>query len=364
MKASSDKPDTASFRIDAHKLHLHPQRVADWLNGKNIAPIYIEVSPSGACNHRCVFCGKDFMGYRPRFLPTELFCRRLEEMGAMGVKSIMYAGEGEPFLHRDMGAIAEATSAAGIDVAFTTNAVRLTPEAARRVLPVTRWIKVSCNAGSAPTYSRIHRTDPQDFEKVLANMEKAVQLRSDLGSSCTLGFQMVLLPENQAEALPMARRLRDMGVDYFVIKPYSQHPESLTTTYADISYRGLEDFARELSAVSRPGFSVIFRQEAARRHEENAKGYERCLALPFWCYIDAGGTVWGCSMFLQRERFDYGNLNDAGFADIWNGEKRKAGMEWCAGHLHAENCRINCRMDAVNRYLWELKRPSTHANFI
>ncbi|MDR0882739.1 MAG: radical SAM protein, partial [Candidatus Adiutrix sp.] len=94
------------YRIDGHKLHLHPRRVADWLEGREIAPIYMEISPSGACNHRCSFCGLDFMGYKPRFLSADILCERLREMGEAGLKSVMFAGEGEPFLHREMGAIA------------------------------------------------------------------------------------------------------------------------------------------------------------------------------------------------------------------------------------------------------------------
>ncbi|MCX5713155.1 MAG: radical SAM protein, partial [Candidatus Omnitrophica bacterium] len=90
------------YRIDGHKLIYHVERVNDWLKGKNIYPVYMEVSPSGSCNHRCVYCALDFMKYRSRFLDTAIFKNRLGEMGKLGVKSIMYAGEGEPFLHKNI----------------------------------------------------------------------------------------------------------------------------------------------------------------------------------------------------------------------------------------------------------------------
>ena len=93
------------YRIDSHKLVYHIPRIQDWLEGKNIYPIYMEMSPAGACNHRCTYCGLDFMKYQPRFLDTAMLKERLPELGRLGLKSIMYAGEGEPFLHRDMAEI-------------------------------------------------------------------------------------------------------------------------------------------------------------------------------------------------------------------------------------------------------------------
>ena len=91
---------TDRYKIDSHKLMYHVPKVNDWLDKKTIYPIYMEVSPAGACNHRCTFCALDFMEYQKRYLDASVFKERLIEMGQLGVKSIMYAGEGEPFLHK------------------------------------------------------------------------------------------------------------------------------------------------------------------------------------------------------------------------------------------------------------------------
>ena len=352
------------YAIDSHKLHLHPARVAAWLEGGNIAPVYIEVSPSGACNHRCRFCALDFMGYKPRFLPVDPFCERLREMGAAGVRSIMYAGEGEPFLHRDMAKIAQKTKEAGIDVAFTTNGVLLRGDTARAILPVTSWIKVSCNAGSSETYARIHRTRPDDFGTMLRRLAEALEERERLGSSCVIGFQMILLPDNMAETISLANTVRDLGADYFVVKPYSQHPQSLTSEYAEVSYADCMEIAEELESLSTESFAGIFRRQAMQRWQNREKAYSRCLAMPFWSYVDARGEVWGCSMFLNDPRFAYGNILERSFDEIWSGEQRKQSLAWCSRSLNAAECRINCRMDAINHYLHALRNPDPYANFI
>jgi radical SAM protein with 4Fe4S-binding SPASM domain len=351
-------------RIDSHKLMFHPERVAAWLRGENAAPIYMEVSPSGACNHRCLFCGLDFMSYRPLFLDTGMLKARLTELGEYGLKSIMFAGEGEPLLHRDIVPLAVHTKDAGIDVAFTTNGVLLAGEKQTGLLGVSSWIKVSCNAGTADTYARVHGTQANDFERVFKNLEAAVALREKYGFACTLGVQTLLLPDVVEEIEQLAKRCRDIGLDYIVVKPYSQHPQSNTSVYKDISYRDCEALAEKLEILSDGRFKTVFRLRGMRKHDEGSRPYSRCLGLPFWSYIDSAGNVWGCSVYLGDERFNYGNVNDETFRQIWEGERRKASLEWVAGKLDAGSCRVGCRMDEVNRFLWGLKFPHPHVNFI
>lgn len=353
-----------SYGIDGHKLHLHPQRVAKWLQGDNIYPIYMEVSPSGSCNHRCVFCTMDFMGYKPRFLDTEMLCQRLRECGALGVKSVMFAGEGEPLLHRDIAHIAETAKSAGIDVSFTTNGVLLKEDLAAHLLSVTSWIKVSCNAGTPESYSAIHRTQAEDFERVMDNMAHAAALRARERLACTLGFQCVLLPEN-VEGLPeLARRARELGADYLVVKPYTRNPKSLASNYDDIHYNKYRNLAERLADEERKDFRVIFRNGAMRRWDLRQSAFERCLALPFWVYVDAGANVWGCFRHLGEESFRYGNIMEASFSDIWQGERCRSNMKYCAEEIDVSQCHVTCRMELINIYLWRLRHPEAHDNFI
>lgn len=352
------------YRIDSHKLIYHVDRVSDWQKGVDVYPIYMEVSPIGACNHRCTYCGLDYMGYKPRYLDTALFKERLTELGRLGLKSIMYAGEGEPFLHKDMVELTVHTKKAGIDVAFTSNGVFFDDRVTDEALAAITWIKISINAGTAKTYSEVHRTKEEDFPTVIENITKAVERKKGLGLKTTIGMQMILLPENADEALTLARLAKEIGADYLVIKSYSQHLKSITRKYEDFKYRDHMELDKELKKLNDGNFHVVFRSNAMRKLEEEERRYKRCLALPFWSYIDSGGGVWACSAYLGDDRFCIGNINENTFEEIWTGEKRKKVMEYVARDLDTTECRVNCRMDEVNRYLWELKNPSDHVNFI
>jgi len=352
------------YGIDSHKLIYHVHRVHDFLKGKIIYPIYMEISPSGACNHRCSYCGLDFMEYKAKYLDTDILKSMLSELGKLGLKSIMYAGEGEPFLHRNMAEIIEHTNESKIDAAVTTNGVLLKKKIVDSILGFAKWIKVSINGATRETYAKIHRTSPEDFDKVIENMSYAAKVKKNNNYVCTLGMQLVLLPENSHEVLRMAALAKDIGMDYLVIKPYSQHPQSKTTCYSSIQYGDYEYLENELEKFNTDNFNVIFRISAMKKWDDGGRNYRRCLALPFWSYIDAGGNVWGCSVYLRDERFLYGNIYEQTFQEIWNGEKRMQSLRWVSEKLDTSQCRVNCRMDEINRYLWKLKFPPEHVNFI
>ncbi len=353
----------------------HPDRIRDWMEGKNIYPIYMEISPVGACNHRCTFCGVDFMGYQNRHLDTAMLKDRLTEMGELGLKSIMYAGEGEPFLHRDMVELANHTKDSGIDVAFTTNASLFKQEYAEQILEKTSWIKASVNAGTRETYAKVHRAKERDFDRVVENMKRAAEIRRRHHYACTLGFQMILLPENSRESVTLAKVARDIGMDYLVIKPYSQHTQGLSQRYAHVRYDQYQSLKDDLAKINTEEFQVVFRDNTMKQWDEMAHKYTRCVALPFWSYIDAGGNVLGCSVYLEDKRFVYGNIYRQTFQEIWEGERRRKSLCWVENDLDVKNCRVNCRMDKVNQYLHSLKSSGAevlevtaggqeHVNFI
>ena len=345
--------------IDGHKLMYHPGRVQKWLDAsddwekiKDLYPIYLEIAPVGACNHRCTFCSVDYLGYQSDKQDKSILMERIREMSVLGVKGIMFAGEGEPALWKPLPEVLDLCSEVGIDTSMTTNFVPFTERNIDSFVRNCKWIKVSINAGNEEDYAKIHQTDSGDFKKVITNFERAVKIREENGYSCTLGAQMLLLPENVEGVISLAEIMRDAGADYLVIKPYTQSKYGLSREYEGLKYDGER-------------FKIVFRVNTMNRLHEKQKPYQTCYSTPnFWGYIMADGSVYTCGAFLRDERFRIGNINDNTFQEIWEGNKREAQQMFMLNELDITECRKNCRMDEVNRYLWQLKNPVSHVNFI
>lgn len=359
-------------RIDGHKLIYHPDRVAqwvesrnDWQKAKSVYPIYVEISPVGACNHRCTFCSVDYIGYQTRSLPFEPLIERLSEMAELGIRSVMFAGEGEPTVYKRLPEVLDHCSAVGIDTSLTTNMVPFTKRNVDSFVGNCSWIKTSINAGSRETYAAVHQTKAEDYDRVLNNFRLCVERRAALGSQCTIGGQILLLPENAHEVVGLAETLKEIGVDYLVVKPYTQSLYGESHKYEGLRYQEYHHLDEQLANVETDSFKVVYRRKTMEKLDEDERPYPVCNATPFfWAYIMASGDLYGCSAYLQNDKFVVGNVMEEGFKTLWEGEKRHQMFDYVRNELDITRCRVNCRMDDINRYLWALDNPDPHVNFI
>lgn len=351
------------LRIDSHKLMYHIPRLYQWHKGEKVYPIYIEIGLYGGCNHRCIFCAFDFLKYKPQALDIKCVKKFILEAARKKVKAILYSGEGEPLLHNRAAEIISFTKKKGIDVAFSTNGVMLDKEKAKEILGHLTWIRVSVNAGTKKGYAFIHGTEKEGFNKVINNLKEAVRIKNRRKYDCTIGVQFLLIPQNYKEVSGLASILKDMGVDYLVVKPYSQHPLSKNRLSFVFKPKELCRLEEKLMKYSKGNFKIIFRDQAMKKLEED-KPYKYCLGLSFATHITAEGDIYPCNAFVGNKKFIFGNIYNESFKDIWEGKRRRAIMKMLYDKWNVNKCRKSCRIDEINRYLWELKNPNKHINFI
>lgn len=344
---------TDVFKIDGHKLIYHPHEVSEWLNDSPVAPIYVEIGLYGGCNHRCKFCAYSNRNYSPVSIEIDRLLLTITSLSELGTKSIMFSGEGEPLLYKSIQKAVNHTRAAGIDLSITTNGVKLTESFIEQCLDKISWIKVSIDAGTSATYQQIHGAKKGDFETVLSNLSYAIRWRDSKNIDCTIGAQMLLMKENFTEVSKLAHLLESVGVDYLVVKPFSPHPMNNTIDTPIFSDKAFNDLREKVIRTTK--MNIIFRNLAFEALNSEKK-YKNCYALDFWTLIDEHGDVYSCHHFLKNPEHIYGNIHKLDFKDIWQNRKML--------EIDVSKCRKACRMDRVNEYLWNLKHPPKHVNFI
>ena len=348
-----------NIEIDDHKLIYHPERVAEFLKNKDTFPIYAEIGLTDACNQKCNFCALDFLERKGNFLDANSLYNMLIDVSGK-IKSVMYAGEGEPLLHPKIADIIYSTKALDIDAAITTNGVLFDKEKREKILPYLSWIRFSVDSGSPANYAYMHGTKEKNFDILINNIEESVKYRNNNSLNVTIGAQFLTTKDNKNEAEKLAMILKKIGADNMQIKPYSKHPLSLNNFEVDEQeYNELE---KKLMVYDDDKFKILFRKATLKRITDGVT-YDRCHSLPFYTLIDAKGNVLSCNLFYNNEEYHYGNINESAFTDIWKSKRRKDAMQKIKDKGVAD-CRIGCRMDATNRYLDRLLHKEPHDNFI
>lgn len=271
-------------------------------------------------------------------------------MAKCGVKAIMYAGEGESTLHEDLADMIIFTKQMGIDVALTTNGVLCNQEFLELTLPSLSWIKFSVDALHPSTYSKLHGAKEGDILVLFKNIMNAVRIRNKCNYECTIGTQSILFNENWEEMYELVPYLKSLGVDYFVLKPFSNHSKRKGKKINPPEYSpdGLEDFESDK-------FKVIERYNAFN-YLDKKKSYDKCYAQDFVAYIDTSGGVHSCINYIDDKDYCYGNIYNDTFENIWKNKKEI--------NPDLTKCRSVCRLDSCNRYLNQIKNPPPHINFI
>lgn len=350
------------LQLDGNKLLFHLDKVNAWNKGEEIYPIYIAFSPTSYCNHKCVFCVYHYKEFKPIFFPLERYEALTREWKELGVRSLFFAGDGDPLLNKKTPQMVEVSKRCGIDVALNTNGRLLNDESIAIFARDLTFIRISLNAGSAESYGKIHGTQEKDFDIVLSNIEKLVLEKKRTGSKITIGVQCLLLSSNQHEIAALAKKLKEIGVNYLAIKPFLKHPEISFDDHIEDLEEVLESLNRFSEEISDKNFKLTLR--AGLFLDKFKRSYQKCLSTDFMIEVDALGDVYSCGPYIGNEDHKLGNVMSMSFKEAWTSEKGRSAREHIRCNVDVSKCMPFCRPHSVNETLWQIKNPPEHINYI
>ncbi|MBA3015874.1 MAG: radical SAM protein [Proteobacteria bacterium] len=347
---------TSNLILDGHKLEWHRERVEAWLAGEHIAPITIDCALTRACNLRCVYCYGQLQANDEKRLTRESISRFLDDSAEIGVKAISLVSDGESTCSPHLYHTILHGRHNGLDMALGTNGTLLQRERIPEILSALTYLRFNISAGQAKRYAEIHGCREELFHEVCETVKVAVKVKKEQQLSTMIGLQMVLMPDFADQVLPLARLGKVLGVDYLVIKHCSDDEGgSLGVEYE--RYFDLVSLLKEAEALSDSDYLV--QAKWSKILSGGKRNYSKCYGPAFIMQFSGSGLVAPCGMLFNRKYNTYhiGNIADASFKDIWQGERYREVMRLIAsGHFDAHSmCGTLCLQHKVNEYLWELK---------
>jgi len=350
------------FNLDSHKFHYHTDAINDFIKDKDAKPIYVEISPTAYCNHKCVFCHYNYLGHKGKFEDSNRLLSLIDEIKNIGTKSVVFAGIGEPTLNKDTIPAILYAKKLGLDVAMSTNGALLKDKDFEILAKSLTWIRFSFNATDEESYANIHQTNKNDFQLVLSNIKKLVDEKRKLNSKITIGVQLVLMPDNHKNIEKFIEILKDIGVDYFVIKQFYDHDKNTFSIDKNFPDENILSSLLELSIKhNTPKFNFIVRSPEILIEDRE---YTTCYGLPYILYIREDGNLFSCFTNQHDDSTIMGNIFENSLQDIWVSQQKNEAINYINNCIDKNSCQPSCRHHQINKYLWDLKNPNEHINFI
>lgn len=368
--------DVGELVLDGTKLAWHLDRVREWEAGKRIAPITIDMALTRACQYGCKFCYSALQENAISRITEHVMENFLTDCAELGVKAVSFVSDGESTLSPVFPYAVRRGYELGLSMASGTNAQRLTPEKAEAVLPYLTYLRVNFSAGEAKRYAEIMGCKEAHYWQVCHHVRHMVEFKRKHNLPVTLGLQMVLMPEDADQIMPMARLGKVLGVDYTVIKHCSDNERGdLGVNYA--GYAALTNLLREAEEQSEGTYKCVVKWN--KINAQGTRSYQRCYGPPFLLQISGSGLVAPCGMLFHEEYKQYhiGNITKERFKDIvqsdryWEVMKFLSSEQFNAQKMCGTLClqhHVNETLDNMAKGKLTLSEPSgaapQHLNFV
>ena len=368
-KLQSESPVEDKYMMSGSKMLWHMDRIVDWQKGKRIAPLHIDAGMSKGCNIRCEYCygatqGNFFKESAKKYFPREPLMQFMKDAGELGVRSIALIGEAEPTLNPHLYEAIVTGSKAGVDMSIGTNGILFdTGEQGEEALEHLEWIRFNISAASKESYELIHAS--KAFDTAVKKIQFCVDTKRKKNLNVTVGLQMVLTPNNVDQAIPLARLGRELGADYLVIKQCSDTVNNQIGIFERLhEYHSFENLLKAAERESAGNYRVIVKWKKITN--EGKRDYDQCLGVPFLLYTSGDGKVYPCGMFFDylEDEYRMGDMTKMTFKEIVESDRYWEVVQKVAQINVHKKCYSNCRTDCINSFLWKLKNPPAHVNFV
>ena len=338
--------------LDGTKILWHEERVNAWKRGERIAPITIDMALTRACNYSCGFCYAMFQENERKIINKKVIYDFLEDCAEIGVKGISFVSDGESTISPVFVDAVKKGYELGLSMAVGTNAFVLTKSKAKEVLPYLTYLRVNFSGGDKKRYSEIMGVKETAFDRVCQNIKDMVEIKKANNLDVTIGMQMVLMPNDADQIIPLAKLGKELRPDYLIIKHCSDNEDGgLGVDYE--AYEKYYNLLHQAEQMSDEEYKVVIKW--SKIGDKGKRTYQRCYGAPFMLQLSGSGLVAPCGMLFNEKykKFHIGNICEQRFKDIWASDKYWEVMNYLSSSsFNAQKmCGALCLQHKVNQLL-------------
>lgn len=339
-----------------HKLlqpALRPRLEELITKGTTTGPLIVEFDPTTTCNFSCPECISMGLLNKGQFDPDRVLSI-IDEFYRAGVKGIVFIGGGEPLAHSSMPEPIVHAHRLGMAVGLTTNG-SLVDRYIDEIAECVKWTRFSVDAGTAETFAVFRPSYIKNsFAKVISNIERLVKIKKG-----KVGYSFLLLERktkerdltNYDEIYQAARLARDIGCDYFEVKPAVDENHHLVPLTADTRKKLLEQLAL-LSDLETKYFRVISPNSLwhllMSASTNQPKSYHFCPTLELRTVVTPKG-IYPCPYKRGYEQTLLGMTN-VKFNEYWVSKER---IQRARKIDPSVDCSFHCIRHEMNMFLIE-----------
>ncbi len=184
-----DQPNGLRARVrraaeDLLRSNAKPVRRLLLAAGRDRAPLLpeiVQIESTNICNAKCTFCPRDEMHRQQGVMTFDLFTKIVDECAELGIAHVRVHNYGEPFIDRRLADKVRYAKQKGIaEVGMISNGSLITEPVARAMIDAgLDAINISVDAAGREVFeaTRIGLK----YDTVIANIERIVRLRKELG---------------------------------------------------------------------------------------------------------------------------------------------------------------------------------------
>lgn len=352
------------YKMDSSKLLWHMHRInTHFREGERISPILIDIGITKFCNAKCIYCYGVYQQLSTESIPAEVLNHLFREAPECGVKAITLTGDGENTLNEGLWEALKIGKLEGLDIGLATNGIALNPGRIKRIILSCTWLRFNLSGMGEEGYKSIHGVS--QWKRVRANILTAIMIKRALGSECTIGLQMVLIPKTFEFILPEVDFAIQEGLDYFVIKQFSDPGDARLAQFNLDWYNKPHVIERMkyVESLSTTSTQIIPKWDAFRR--KGQRKYDHCVDCALLFQVSGNGKCYPCGYLFNNEKYCYGDLKSQSFKEIIESEKYWDIVKYMRSQFNVhKECKGACRHDSTNEFVWKYLHPPAHINFI